>query len=440
MIPRDLLGDAFSCECGRRHRIPIERIDVGEHALEAMPRWMTERGVHSVVLIDDAVTGSVLGDTVRRRLHDAGLKTRDLRFPATDHLRADAASLAQADQVIQEWRPDIVLAVGSGTLTDIARYSSFVAGLPFAVMATAPSVDGYASTVAALQLDGVKVTKPAQAPQAIFAMPSVLAAAPWPLIQSGFGDLVGKTTALMDWKLATRLYGEDWCGAAYRLVSDALHRVVNAASLLKARDPQAVRDLFEALIGSGFAMAMVGNSRPASGSEHHLSHYWDYLTYVGRRPYVSHGLQVGYATQFMMRVYETLEGVERIEPPVLPDLGPAWEADVRGRWGAGAADIVREQQSKLEWLANHGDPSRWQGMDGRALAAALEPEFGRIEATRQALAIMGIPNAVGEFSVTSAMLAESLTFANEVRARYTILDWLKGQGRHQGAVRQVLAG
>lgn len=432
------LNREFSCDCGAVHRIPIEEIGVGEDAVDALAAFLGSAGPGRTLVIDDTNTGPLLGDAVRRAVASARGKAEELRYPAEEHLRADGQALAFARRAIAAASADFVVAVGSGTLTDIARWASFEAGIPFVVMATAPSVDGFASTVAALQLDGVKVTRPAQAPRAIFTRPSVLAAAPWPLIQSGFGDLAGKITALMDWKLSVRLYDDAWCDEAYRLVADALGDLVASADALLARDSDAAGRLFSGLVRSGLAMAMVGSSRPASGAEHHLSHYWDYLTYRARRGYVGHGIQVGYATGWVLRAYERLQTLGPLKEPRLPALDRAWREDVRTRWGTGAEDVIRAQEEKLAWLSARWDVARWAGRTGSEIAASLMPEYGIGAAMRRVLMKMGLTEGPSAYDLTPAMIAEAMRYAREVRARYTVLDFLEGQRALTPLVEQIL--
>lgn len=422
------LDQPFGCACGTTHRIPIAAMTIGEEAVDALGQFLHQAGATRILVIDDANTGPLLGDAVRRVITEAGPGAAELRYPATAHLRADDAALARAREAVTAARADWVVAVGSGTLTDIARWASFEAGLPFVVMATAPSVDGFASTVAALQIGGIKITRAAQAPRAIFARPSVLAAAPWPLIQSGFGDLAGKVTALMDWKLAVRLYHEAWCDSAYRVVAEVLETLPEQAQALRSRDAGAAAALFSGLIRSGLAMAMVGSSRPASGSEHHLSHYWDYLTYRGRRGYVGHGIQVGYATDWILRLYETLADLGPLVSPPLPVLDRAWRTSAEMRWGTGVGDIIEAQEEKLRWLEARWDPARWEGITGGDLVEALRPQYDQGSAMRAALGEMDLTGDPAAFQLSPALIHEAIAHANEVRARYTILDFLAGQG------------
>ena len=147
----------------------------------------------------DVNTEAVAGARVAREL---GADV--LCLPADLHATEDAAA-----QVRARLRAGLV-AVGSGTLTDIVRYAAHGAGCDFVSVPTAASMDGYASSVAALERDGVKLTLPARAPAAIFADPRIAAAAPIELTRAGIGDLLAKTTARVDWLAAHLLYGEDW--------------------------------------------------------------------------------------------------------------------------------------------------------------------------------------------------------------------------------------
>ncbi|HXR28962.1 MAG TPA: iron-containing alcohol dehydrogenase, partial [Solirubrobacteraceae bacterium] len=254
-------------------------IFVEQGALERLVAYVPR----PALVVMDANTEAVAGARLAREL-DADV----LRLPADLHATEAAAARVRAQL------RDGLVAVGSGTLTDIVRYAAHSAGCDFVSVPTAASMDGYASSVAALERDGVKLTLPARAPVAIFADPRIAAAAPVQLTRAGVGDLLAKTTARVDWLAAHLLYGEEW-----RALQPPPELDVDA---LLAGDVDAVAVLLRALIESGLAMAAVGSSRPASGCEHHASHLWDLLAGRGARPRALHGLQVGYATGFAMRL------------------------------------------------------------------------------------------------------------------------------------------
>ena len=168
----------------------------------------------------DANTEEAAGHRAAQALAGAGVVARSFVFASAErahrgHARGRRGPLELAPG-------ECLVAVGSGVITDIVRYAAELADRDFVTVPTAASMDGYASSVAALQLDGVKVTYPARAPVAIFADPRVAAAAPAELTRAGIGDLLGKATARVDWLAAHLLYGEPFSPAAADRVLEPL--------------------------------------------------------------------------------------------------------------------------------------------------------------------------------------------------------------------------
>lgn len=129
------------------------------------------------------------------------------------------------------------------------------------------------------------------------------------MIQAGFGDVVGKITALADWDLAVKANGDYRCDTCVTMVQRALDKCFSLADGLKERDADALNALFEALTMTGVAMALLNISRPASGAEHMLSHYWE-MDYIARGLNPNHhGIQVGVATVIIARYFEELKDI-----------------------------------------------------------------------------------------------------------------------------------
>jgi glycerol-1-phosphate dehydrogenase [NAD(P)+] len=352
-----------------------------------------------------------------------------LRLPADLHATEDAAA-----QVLVQLRAKPhagLVAVGSGTLTDIVRYAAHSAGRDFVSVPTAASMDGYSSSVAALERDGVKLTLPAGAPAAIFADPRIAAAAPIELTRAGIGDLLAKTTARVDWLAAHLLYGEDW--RALEPLPE-----LDVAALL-AGDLQAITGLLRALIESGLVIAAVGSSRPASGCEHQASHFWDLLAGRGLRPRALHGLQVGYATHFAMRLQRFAFGggvaLPRRPEPVAEPLDAAARAWI-GEPPPGILAAVAEKQRLIAAM-----PASWPDDEARwaALRARLEPSLQTFDAVADALRRAGIPDCEpGYLGIDAAMLRAGLRYGGRLRSRYTVVDFLEGQGVLEEALDEAL--
>lgn len=406
---------------------------LGDDALERLGRFLDAQGWRDVVLVADANTDEALGQRLGEELAASGHTVRRHVFAERTHLRADDGALGAARRVLGAGRVDVVLAVGSGTLTDIVRWASFSEGHPFCAVPTAASMDGYASTVAALQIDGVKVTRPAHAPAGIFADTAVVAGAPALLARAGVGDLLGKVSASFDWRLGHLVTGEPYCAA----IDDALAAVVDACAHAWLEAPGArasVHQLLAGLVHSGVCMTAFGNSRPASGSEHHLSHLWDLFAYTGRRAAARHGAQVGYATTLTTGVQAmALEGLSGALVAV-PGALDARAVEVLGGRDPNLVAVAAEKVAAFARYAPGWPPPAGVLAAGEQMLASAAARFAT---ARAALARAGLADAAAlELDRDTARL--SLRYANRLRSRFTVLDLLEAQGRIEPLAEIVL--
>jgi glycerol-1-phosphate dehydrogenase [NAD(P)+] len=410
----------------------VSEVVVADDAIERLGAFAERRGWGSALLVSDANTEAAAGGRVTDALQDAGVHPAWLRFERAE-LHPDEAAVEVARERVRADRPDGLVAVGSGTLTDIARYAAHAEGRAFVSVATAASMDGYASSVAAMEFGGVKVTFPAVAPEAIFADTAVLAAAPPELTRAGLGDLLGKASARTDWLAAHLLYGEPFDAAADARVLEPLRDAVAAAEAILAGVPDAVEGLLHGLIESGIAMAAVGSSRPASGCEHHASHFWDLLAARGDRPHFSHGLQVGYATQFTMKLqrFAFAGGVATLRDPTPPPT--QLDRDAR-RWLGDAPAIAEAMGAKARFVADHA--GAWPGALPTAELAAALALFDDVAAALDAAGLPARPGVIP--GVDAETLRAAFRHARHLRARYTTLDFLAGQGMLEAALDHVL--
>jgi glycerol-1-phosphate dehydrogenase [NAD(P)+] len=406
---------------------PHIEVVVADDALERLaaqrpPAWL---------VIADANTLAAAGARVAERL---GAPT--LVFDRRHGLHAGRDEVERVQAALSE-RPARPVAVGSGTITDIVRYAAHQADVEFVSVPTAASMDGYASSVAALELEGVKVTLAARAPLGIFADPRVAAAAPTEFTRAGVGDLLGKATARVDWLAAHLLYGEPYQPSAADRVLDALTAVLAAPEAALTGDTGAVARLLHGLIESGLAMSLVGSSRPASGFEHHASHFWDLLAARGLRAHHAHGLQVGYATRLAMvaQRFAFGGGVSDLQPPRAPEdpLGSEarrWLGDPGPRIAAAVQEKLRFSQATAAWPQT---PAEWA-----RVRAQLAPELDRFAAVDRALDAAGLPRRPADLDLGQEMLQATLRHATRLRARYTVIDFLEGQGKLDQVITAVL--
>ncbi len=204
-------------------------------------------------------------------------------------LYADLENVLLLKNFLQE-HAGIPVVVGSGTLNDLTKLASFRCNRPYMIVATAASMDGYTSYGAAITIDGFKQNSPCPAPHAVLADLEVIAKAPYRLTASGYGDLFGKITAGADWLIGNELGIDLIDDHAWSLVQESLHEVIDKSDKLREGDISSIGSLIEGLILCGLSMQAIQSSRPASGSEHQFSHYWEMNETA--HGVVSHGFKV----------------------------------------------------------------------------------------------------------------------------------------------------
>ncbi len=427
-------GDRACPGCGQVHPAARTEVVIGAEALDALVAWLDEHAWEPVVVVSDANTDEAVADTLSRRLATTRRRVTRCRFPERAGLAADEEATETARAALRAAGPDGALVAGSGTLNDITRFATHLESLDYLSVPTAASMDGYASSVAAMQFDGLKVSFSARAPLGIFADTRVLAAAPAEMTSWGLGDLLGKATARFDWLLSEAVTGEPYCPVIAEAVAAPLERCTRDPEGLLAGDEEGISTLAAGLVESGLAMAMAGSSRPASGSEHHCSHFWDLLAHRGLRGHAPHGLQVAHATAAILRLQ--LDALDRLEAGL--SVPPGRRSTEEDRWLGESADseqvekVRREKAELWEAYAPRWPPPPSELADARRRLESASEGFPRV---RSALRALGIPPdgsdrlGLQPFELDPETLEATLRFANRMRPRFSVLDLLESQGR-----------
>ncbi len=296
----------FDCTCGRNHFFSIHDMAIGKGTLNELASMAKPFIDGKVLMVCDNNTYKAAGEQALKLMETSGFQVKLLVFDkGTDILIPDESVVGR---VLQELELNITLmvAVGSGTLNDLVKFVSSRTKVPYIVVCTAPSMDGYVADGAPLICDGKKISYPACLAYGVVGDTDIMKKAPSHLIHAGFGDVVGKLTALADWDLAVHTIDEYRCDTCVTLVNRALEKCFSKTDDLAKGDEEAVLYLIEALTLTGVAMGLVGVSRPASGSEHMLSHYWE-MDFIAKGRYPElHGIKVGVATPVIAEFFEEL--------------------------------------------------------------------------------------------------------------------------------------
>jgi len=321
------------------------------------------------------------------------------------------------------------VAVGSGTLNDLTKLASHRNGRPYMVVATAASMDGYTAFGASITYQGSKQTFSCPAPTAVVADLDVICAAPEGMNASGYADLLAKVPAGADWVVADGLGVEPIDPTPWAIVQGGLRAAVANPAGVRNRDAEALRQLTEGLMLSGFAMQSSQTSRPASGAEHQFSHLWDMQHHVHEGKTTPNGFKVGIATLAVTGLYEYL---------LTRNLEDLDVASCCARW---PSDAEREQRARglfsqedLTAVALKESQAKW--VDAAALGRQLEtlrrvwPELkGRLRQQlvprgelRNMLLTAGAPVEPEEIGISRARLRASFEQAYLLRRRFTSLD------------------
>jgi len=409
------------CSCGRTHEILVDDIIIESGAIKKLPEILSRERFadkKAIVMICDTNTYDVAGKQVEALV--PGMKKVVLN---PDNLHANEHGVGLCEEGLKETgEPDLMIAVGSGTIHDITRYHAYNKNIDFISVPTAASVDGFVSTVAAMTWNGCKVSITACSPVVVVADTDIFKAAPLRLTASGVSDLLGKYTALADWKIAHVLTGEYICEEICEMEYQALDSLKASLSGLERRDDRSYEDLMYGLLLSGLAMQMTGNSRPASGAEHHMSHLWemevinDYIDYY-------HGEKVGVGLVLASKIYhEAAKKMEAGEFSVKETM-PVEEELIK--------TYFDRKPGMLESIEKENTPNLLDGVDSSKKKKKKEEIIEIIRAIPTAGEIMDMLNEVGgvnsleDLGFDAGYQEKTARLSPYVRARLTFMRALK---------------
>jgi glycerol-1-phosphate dehydrogenase [NAD(P)+] len=280
----------------------MEEVVIGQDGITQLHRFLREKGYDHVLLVCDDHTLSMVNLITCEELKSCRFTKSFLMPDDQGDVLADEKALVRV-LIDTSSDVDVMIAVGSGTIHDVTRFASYKMGLPFISFPTAPSVDGFNSMGAPIVVNKKKITFQTHAPIALFADLTILCEAPQEMVAAGFGDMLGKYTSLVDWAFGHTSANEPFCPTVAKMTREALSACVANSDLIKDKDKEGIRVLMTALIQSGMAMAMFGQSHPASGAEHHLSHFWEMTFIEEERKQLLHGAKVGVAAGIIADLY-----------------------------------------------------------------------------------------------------------------------------------------
>ena len=397
------------CDCGCVHNANIEKIYLNKNAIYKL-KSLTDKNSDILMVLDDN-TYHFAGDVCKKALK--GRRVRFKIFETKSPLIPNETAINTIESELKGC--NLIIGVGAGVIQDLCKYVSFVNKLPYIIVPTAPSMDGYASSTAILTLNGVKTSVQAHTPKAVVADVNLLKNAPLRMIQSGYGDVLGKISALADWKLAYEIIGEDFCPYIYNLTEKSLKKVLKLTKSLKKRNPKAIKALMEALLVTGISMSYLGSSRSASGSEHLLSHYFEDLGMIKGEKYLPHGIDVAYSTYITSIIRAKLIKA-KLPTCIYKPNRDTYVTAMTKAFEKSASDLITKQDEFDETISNRNYQKVNAKMVKKILKQASNPNK-----IKKYLYNIGLDVQELYQTYSSEKIQDAVIYAKNVRTRFTVL-------------------
>lgn len=413
---------AKACACGKTHSFSSQII-LGEGVLSQLPTVVRSFGASHVFLLSDQNTEAAAGAAVRQVLSEDGIAISSYTFTKSP-LEPNEVNVGLA---VMHYDPNaqLIIAVGSGVINDIGKLLSKTAGCPYIIVATAPSMDGYASATSSMTVDGLKSSVPSKQADVILGDLDILCQAPMKMMISGLGDMLAKFVSICEWRLSALITGEYFCPEIAELVRASLKACTDHADGLLKRDKAAVSAVMEGLILCGAAMQCAGLSRPASGMEHYLSHVWDMRGEEFGTPVETHGIQCAVGTLLTIRCYETLLTLQPDKKKALTHAASfsydSWKEQLRRLLGRSAEAMIALEEKEQKYSPQLHEKrlevilSNWD-----AIAAIIREELPSSADLEALMKTLGCPTTLEEIGQTAQEIPPVFQATRDIRDKYVL--------------------
>ena len=411
-------------------------LEFGEGAMERLPKMLEALFPgKKVVIVADDNTYNAAGRKVCGILDAAGTQMEDSFIFKDPELYAEWSYLQQLEAYLKE-RDAVPVAVGSGVINDLTKLASHHLVRRYVSVGTASSMDGYTAYGASITYEGNKQTFDCPAPLGVVFDPAVAAKAPAGMSASGYADLLAKIPAGADWIISDAVGSEAIDDFAFNLVQKNLRKALSDPAAVADGDVEATGMLADGLIMSGFAMQAISSSRPASGTDHQFSHFWDMegLCYNGR--HVSHGFKVGIGTMVSTACLEFLisKDLTRLDIDACVAAWPTWEAQeayIRKIFEGKPGHLAR---GLAESRAKYCGPEEIRCQLNAIVAVwpelreRIREQIIPFDDVKEMLRLVGAPSRPEEIGVSKARLRDTFKCIPFMRNRYTGIDLIYRAG------------
>ena len=410
------------CKCGKKH-IFDSQIFIGEGVVDKLIQPLAKWCAKKVFIYADVNTFSVAGEKIVELLNKANIHYKKFVFDK-QHLEPDEYSVGLA-MMNFDTDADAIIGIGSGVINDICKIVSNLTNKKYIIVATAPSMDGFASATSSMTKEGLKVSLESRCADIIVGDTDFLCTAPTKMLLSGLGDMLAKYISICEWRISNIINGEYYCEEIAQLVRSAVNECIDNVEGLVRREKNAVQSVFEGLIICGAAMKFAGLSRPASGIEHYMSHIWDMRGIEFGTKVDSHGIQCAVATLISVELYEKIVVTVPDKKKALDFVAAfdfeAWSEELKSFLGKGSKSMIlleetdkkydKEKHSeRLETIVNNWDSIR----------NIIQEEIPPLSELLKLYDRAGLPKTLGEIGIDDEILPMTFKSSKDIRDKYVL--------------------
>lgn len=415
--------DNNKCQCGKEHVMPTSKVICGDNVLEKIVDVSKEYNCKKIFVLSDKNTFLACAHKVLKILDDNQIKYTSYCFDK-EFLEPDENSVGSAIMHF-DYECDLVVSVGSGVINDIGKILSATAKLPYVIIGTAPSMDGFASATSSMTRDGLKISLPSKCADVIIGDIEIMKNAPMHMLKAGLGDMLAKYVSICEWRISNIITGEYYCEKTAEIVRLALKKCIDNASGLLERKNDAVKAVFEGLVLCGAAMAYAGSSRPASGVEHYLSHVWDMRAVTFNTPMDLHGIQCALGTYIACELYHKIKDVkidEQLAINYVDDFDyndyKKFLKDFLGKASISMIELENKEQ-KYNKLAHQKRLNvifkKWQ-----QILEVINQEIPDMQTIDNLFDSIGLPKKLSQIGLDDNILKDTFVATKDIRDKYVL--------------------
>ena len=427
MNPEELIRpEGFSCSCGRQHRAEIRFLRIAPGALSEVTKALSVLGCSRPMVVCGPHGYEAAGKTVCSLLEAGGIAYSLHRLDEENGERIKPSEHAAGSLLLgYDQKCDMILGVGSGVINDLCKVLCTAAKVPCMIVATAPSMDGYASDSASVEIGSIKYSLKEKMPEAILCDTQILAKAPQKMIRAGMGDILAKYTSLIDWKISHIVTGECYCDLAADLVRDSLRRTVAVADGVRESREETVLAITEGLVLSGIGITFAGCSHPASGLEHYFSHCWEMMQLEKGKDSELHGIQVSIGMLLTLKIIEYLKTIcpvmEHAEAAAGRFDEAVWEKNIRRVFPKAADGILEiEKQTRKNDRAGRLERAAIAIAHWDEILSLFQTELPSYEETKALMRRIGMPVTPREIGLTNREVIDAFVCSRDIRDKYLL--------------------